>query len=878
MRSLGAIVVGIGDYRLDRSQFPLLRYAGNDASEIVRYLQTCWPDADEACVIHIEEGDATEAAIKDAFARLREAGPYDLNLIFLSGHGYVDDLCAAYVLQPPHDSNAPTLLQPEGLDQFLSSVTASRTILILDCCFAEAIVRRMTFFAGLGSRDARLFIASSREDQRTWEDDDVRHGIFTAHLVDLLNTGSSIKLAWQHDHLDVDGELFPVLCDQVPLYVLEHKQARQEPVKGGVCARTVSLPVARTARRLKERSAFGTAVRRVRQIAMSAVLAGLVVMVFVYSFVYYAEIDRSGQIQLRHGSKWTAPIFQYLPSVRLATGIDSAEVSTDPVHRYAVQAGDVWGLWTHASRRGYRSWYDTLRPFLGANAAARYDVLVSGGMAHPVTRLNNESRPSDVVIAAWALLDRSEPKDLETLLGHLPGANRTSPLVTPFDARELDFEILDLRQQDLSTYADALRLVSAIDPDRAFVAYVGFLKACSMWLAHSSIEQHGREAQRRVAEDVGSTVETIAKARIDRGAPSPLGASMVATLEGLAASGHDRLARNALSRVVGKPAEMQGAIQLALSTFHGNSANRAEADALRQLRELLDGSPSALLAVETVYQRFVSAGGEEQSDLTAFLIAAGDRRSIPPSLMQTLLAKAKEAIDRDEDIFMDSEYARVLAHGIHQVPASSRPLVYRLIARVAAHRTPLSSTVAEIYTVLARQGFETDKMLLDIIDRAKLAKPESMTAELPLQGMAIVVGPGPWLEGLAIVGTRRRLPPDAVAVLERHSTDPAFRDVIIRALSQQPAWDIARQCWTNTCSQVLKAYDRDSAKRKLASDLLAEGLAALPRDQLLDALKSLDRERSSESEPEIRIAIGSARIAAQVARVRTTPIERRLFE
>ena len=77
---------------------------------------------------------------------------------------------------------------------------------------------------------------------------------------------------------------------------------------------------------------------------------------------------------------------------------------------------------------------------------------------------------------------------------------------------------------------------------------------------------------------------------------------------------------------------------------------------------------------------------------------------------------------------------------------------------------------------------------------------------------------------------------------------------------------------------MLNAFPNDAAERQLASDVLAERLANLPRGEFLRALDGLRREREVEVEPEVRIAIALARINAQLARVRTTPIGSQLFE
>ena len=137
MRALPAIVVGIGAYRYDRAQFPLLEYASNDADEIVRYLTTCWLNSDDIELFRIKEEQATLAALSEVFATIERQGPYDLQLLFLSGHGLVNAERTGFVMQPCSGSTSVSLLDSSTLDRLLGSVTAKRTILILDCCYAK---------------------------------------------------------------------------------------------------------------------------------------------------------------------------------------------------------------------------------------------------------------------------------------------------------------------------------------------------------------------------------------------------------------------------------------------------------------------------------------------------------------------------------------------------------------------------------------------------------------------------------------------------------------------------------------------------------------------------------------------------------------------
>jgi len=346
--------------------------------------------------------------------------------------------------------------------------------------------------------------------------------------------------------------------------------------------RAVSLPVTRAARRVRERTAFATAVRRLWQIASAVAAICVVVLFFAYVLLYYAEVAPNGAIRLHHGTKWLAPVFRFLPALRVETGLSAADLTDEAAARYRLQAGAAAGFWTHTSMNGYRAWYDNIRPSLNALSSARVDVLVGAGAVPPVLRLGEESRPSEIAFAAWALLDGSDDHQLNTLLAHILGADRTSPLITPFSPNELDFDIVDRSQSQLASYADALRSAAAVDPDRTFIAYVGFIKANQMWLAHSSLEQHGSEAQRRAAEDVADVLAVIVKARTDRG-QAGLDAEMTSVLKALADAGYGDLVRLATSRVATNPTDRQTAAARALAAFHGDSYEPAGAAAIRTL-------------------------------------------------------------------------------------------------------------------------------------------------------------------------------------------------------------------------------------------------------------------------------------------------------
>src|SRR5882724_587974 len=238
MLDLGAVVVGIGAYRgsAESAAALKLQFPSKDADAIELYLRLCWPDSSKASTIRIPETDATAAAIERACATLASRGPFELLIFYLSGHGVSTADGGRFLVQPATSSDPANLLTSGALDRILESIPAKRVVLILDCCFAESIVGSMAFFSQLRGAEGRLFIASSRADQVTWEADEAGHSIFTGLLLDFLGSDVEGARGARHSrgYVDVDAELFPFLCEQVPLCVLQRKQASQEPVKGGV--------------------------------------------------------------------------------------------------------------------------------------------------------------------------------------------------------------------------------------------------------------------------------------------------------------------------------------------------------------------------------------------------------------------------------------------------------------------------------------------------------------------------------------------------------------------------------------------------------------------------------------------------------------------
>ncbi len=528
-RNLGAIVFGIGDY--PKAGLARLQFAAADAAAVHQHLSTCWPD-DNATILAIEEAEATLDGVRQAFGLLSKQAPYSLLLVYFSGHGVAGDR-PGLLLQPSSENELLTVLSAGELHDLFQSIVAERTLLILDCCFAEAIASGIEHFRKLESSEARLYLASSKADQLTWEEERAGHSVFTAHFLDAVSD-SRVARPSSRDYVDVQSEMFPFLSEQVPLYVLEHKAARQEPVLGGTSSAAIRLPTKHLARRLNDRSPFHSALIRFRQVLSIAAVSLLMGLCVVHQLLFFAEVDTSGEVVLRHGMRWMGPALKVVPDLRVRTGIAVTELSPDASVRYSIQTGAMTGIWTQMSAAGYRSWYDELSSALTPRSRAIRGAFM-GLDPEPSGGPSDETAPLDVQLAAEGVLVRPNGDAIRGIILALPGRDRVTTDIAPFPIGRLDFTVLDLTPDQLVSYARALRLLAIRDIDDVLPAYIGFIKAVQEWLFQNRYSQRWAGSRDRVIDEVTLVLPAILR---NRGPLTATQSQWTQTLVGLASSRH----------------------------------------------------------------------------------------------------------------------------------------------------------------------------------------------------------------------------------------------------------------------------------------------------------------------------------------------------
>ncbi|MFO0878076.1 MAG: protein kinase [Gemmataceae bacterium] len=210
-RNAVALVIGIGTYqRQDR--IASLSYAERDARSMARILTRDTVCGFPPAQVRLLTGArADRTSLVDQLARwLPEASRgCELVMIYFAGHGTVESLGSreeGYLL--PYDTD-PDAVAGHGiamtdLARWIEGLDAQAVLVCLDCCHAGGILPgagvslraterdmqlRPSHLERLGGR-GRFLIASCDRGQKSIEADELRHGLFTYHLLKgLLGAG-----------------------------------------------------------------------------------------------------------------------------------------------------------------------------------------------------------------------------------------------------------------------------------------------------------------------------------------------------------------------------------------------------------------------------------------------------------------------------------------------------------------------------------------------------------------------------------------------------------------------------------------------------------------------------------------------------------------
>jgi uncharacterized caspase-like protein len=239
------LVIGVGNYQ--DPAIADLNYTEADAQAFYDFLTgTQGGGFQKDHVRFLLNEEATTAAVKAAFRWLiGQAGTEDLVVIYFAGHGGTGE----DVTVPPDEADGvdeylitydaqktdlfSTAVRDDEMADWLASFRCDNVVVILDSCFAAGATRSLEQTgtrAGPGNRvfndlvgPGRLFLAASQEDEFSYEDPALGHGVFTYYL--LRGLGAMEGVTTPEADADQDGR---VTVEELRIY-LEREVTRAKP-------------------------------------------------------------------------------------------------------------------------------------------------------------------------------------------------------------------------------------------------------------------------------------------------------------------------------------------------------------------------------------------------------------------------------------------------------------------------------------------------------------------------------------------------------------------------------------------------------------------------------------------------------------------------
>lgn len=201
--------------------------------------------------VAIEDGQATKDNILKAMAALRQAPAQDLVVIYMAGHGVSLGDEWYFVPHELRDADQPEALRAAGLSSvelkaLLESMTADRTLLLLDTCHSGTAVSPLKDYRGLKS--LRLLarsvgthiLAATDRNQYAIELARLGHGVFTYALLEGLGGKADTAPA---DGVVSASEIIRFVEQKVPLLAEQYTEYAQYPT---AYSRGVDFPLSRT--------------------------------------------------------------------------------------------------------------------------------------------------------------------------------------------------------------------------------------------------------------------------------------------------------------------------------------------------------------------------------------------------------------------------------------------------------------------------------------------------------------------------------------------------------------------------------------------------------------------------------------------------------
>ena len=261
-RNAVSLLFGIGDYH-QRERIAPLRYSARDARALARLLtdpEVCNFSRKRTSLL--TDGNATRRSMVRRLSSWlpEQARGADLVVIYFAGHGVVQSVGGreeGFLL--PHDADPDDVIGSgvamSDVARWIEGISAGAIVVCLDCCHAGSILPREGMSLRASERDmqirpsllqplggrGRFLIASCDKGQKSIESEELRHGLFTYHLLEGLR---------QAGDRDGDGlvgvaELFSYVSSAVSRDARTRFQREQTPWTSAVYNEDVILSTVR---------------------------------------------------------------------------------------------------------------------------------------------------------------------------------------------------------------------------------------------------------------------------------------------------------------------------------------------------------------------------------------------------------------------------------------------------------------------------------------------------------------------------------------------------------------------------------------------------------------------------------------------------------
>jgi hypothetical protein len=885
---VASVAVGIDQYPagfFEAGERPL-RFAGADARRVHEYIAGCWPDSPAGCHVLLINEAASLAGLEAAFARLRELGPFDMLWLYLSGHGRrrgaAGWFCTATAAPGVPDLDAG------ALDRLLESVTAAATILLVDCCHAETVVYPSRFFSRLDGQRSRVFLASSRGGQLSWEDESRRSSLFTYHFLAALavppRSGGTAAAAVR----ELENEVFSELREQVPTDVFRLKQgASQEPVRGGISSQPVLLPRRARAPELGGSTVLEAIRARLRQLLLTGAAAVLAAALVVEVSFYHLAVTAGGRLGVRYGVRELGFLAPGRLGLRLETPFQLADLASGEA-RSAVAAGNVRGIWWGSDSAGRRRWGSGLTAYLDEPVATRWRLQlgerIDPGSLTPPDPNEVDWRARALAEAALiepaALAPASFWADVEgTVRAKLPGDYGCGPEARGGELGEFSVMLSGETTAEVEAALATATAAAGVGGIRDFKTVTDALQAVRF-----------RARGQRTPADALREARGVANLMVSLGVArrlahrAPLGADEVAAMDALSGRGCAPWPDFALA-VLGYPADQEAVARRLTERVSGGGASpaasggggggsgggeaSAEGVALAGLAELagrgrllepLFRRVLANLGVPNAPGRKVRGSVTGEAAWLAWLREVTDRGGGLPGFAVALVFDEAErrvlAGSREELAPL-----QILAAAAGGLDAGERRRLVDLVRRAGAGAGWMTAEYAAVLGGLARGGLLLRQDIIPLLpDLASVEAAPGSGEEVPSGAVTLRAGEvvPARLDALGRAAQGVRLPAGELELLmayaERNPGAAAI-DEIYAGLAHQRSLDIDIEADVQRTAERLRSHRRSSEELGLEINVAAVQLRGVPVRRREALLGELVGAWKGEFEPEIKAAL-----------------------